>query len=110
VVRDRRFNEVSRAEPWEGNYLELRCEHVDGANHAGWEARCHVEERFGAAVSDHLSAADSTPVIIATHGMAMTIWLAAAIGLPDPAGFWCNLRFADAHRVDLGAGTLTRIA
>jgi broad specificity phosphatase PhoE len=109
VVRDQRFNEVSRTEPWEGNYRELRRAYVDGADHAGWEARGHVLERFGAAVSDHLSAADGGPVIIATHGMAMTIWLAATIGLPDPGGFWSDLQFPDAHRVDLAAGTLTRI-
>jgi broad specificity phosphatase PhoE len=110
VLRDRRFNEVSRVEPWEGDYLQLRREYVNGANHAGWEARCDVEERFGEAVGDHLSAADGRPVIIATHGMAMTIWLTTAIGLPDPGGFWRDLRFPDAHRVDLGARTLARIA
>jgi hypothetical protein len=48
-------------------------------------------------------------VVIATHGMAMTIWLSSVIGLPDPAGFWSDLRFPDAYRVELGEGTLVRV-
>jgi broad specificity phosphatase PhoE len=111
VVRDLRFNEVSRIEPWEGDeFLRLRREYVDGADHLGWEPRRRVAERFAAAVSDHLSAADGRPLVIATHGMAMTIWLSAAICLPDPAGFWNDLRFPDAHRVELAAGTVARVS
>ena len=48
-------------------------------------------------------------MVIATHGMAMTIWLSSVIGLPDPAGFWSDLRFPDAHRLGLGEGTLVRV-
>jgi broad specificity phosphatase PhoE len=35
VRRDPRFNEVFRAEPWEGDYRKLRRAYVDGADHAG---------------------------------------------------------------------------
>lgn len=41
--------------------------------------------------------------------MAMTVWLTARIGLPDPGAFWADLRFPDAHSVDLGAATITRL-
>jgi broad specificity phosphatase PhoE len=109
VVRDVRFNEVSRVEPWEGDYLRLRREYVGGADHLGWEARGRVAERFACAVSDHLSAADGRPLVIATHGMAMTIWLSAAIGLPDPERFWSDLRFPDAYCVDLATGEFSRL-
>jgi broad specificity phosphatase PhoE len=108
VTRDRRFNEVGRVEPWEGDYLRLRREYVNGADRSGWEPRDQVAARFAAAVSDYLSAADGRPLVVATHGMAMTIWLSAAIGLADPAGFWSDLRFPDAHRVELGAGAMAR--
>jgi broad specificity phosphatase PhoE len=109
VTRDRRFNEVSRVEPWEGDHLRLRREYAGGADHPGWEPRGHVVERFAAAVSDYLPAAKDGALVIATHGMAMTIWLSSVIGLPDPAGFWSDLRFPDAHRVELGDGTLVRV-
>jgi broad specificity phosphatase PhoE len=109
VTRDRRFNEVSRVEPWQGDYPRLRREYVGGAGHPGWESRGCVVERFAAAVSEYLSAAKDRAVVIATHGMAMTIWLSSVIGLPDPAGFWSDLRFPDAYRVELGEGTLVRV-
>jgi hypothetical protein len=46
--------------------------------------------------------------VVASHGMAMTVWLTAAIGLEDPIGFWSELRFPDALAVDLAAGTVRR--
>jgi broad specificity phosphatase PhoE len=109
VVRDRRFNEVGRVEPWEGDYLRLRREYVAGADHPGWEPRGCVVERFDAAVSEYLFAANDRDLVIATHGMAMTVWLSSTIGLSDPAGFWSDLRFPDAHRVEPGEGTLVRV-
>jgi broad specificity phosphatase PhoE len=106
--RDPRFNEVSRVEPWEGEFRRLRREYVDGTDHLEWEPRATVAHRFDTAVAEHLDAADGRPLIIATHGMAMTVWLTARIGLPDPGAFWADLRFPDAHRVDLGRGTVVR--
>jgi hypothetical protein len=41
--------------------------------------------------------------------MAMTIWLSSVIGLPDPAGFWSDLRFPDAYRVMVGERTVARV-
>lgn len=42
VVRDRRFNEVSRVEPWEGDFRRLRRAYVEGTDHFGWERRHEV--------------------------------------------------------------------
>lgn len=109
VMRDRRFNEVGRIEEWQGDYLRLRREYVGGADHRGWEPRGNVVERFAAGVSDWLSAARDRDLIIATHGMAMTIWLSSAIGLPDPARFWSDLRFPDAHQVEPEEGKVVRM-
>ncbi|GAA1976130.1 histidine phosphatase family protein [Catenulispora subtropica] len=108
VVRDRRFDEIRRIEPWEGEYRELRRRYVDGDDHPEWEPRSEVAERFGDAIDDHRAAARERPLIVATHGMAMTVWLTARIGLPDPGVFWAGLRFPDALHVDLAAGTITR--
>lgn len=98
---DPRFDEVARVEPWEGEYRRLRHEYVSGFDHAGWEPRAAVAVRFEAAVREHLDAAQGRPLIIATHGMAMTVWLTSRRMLADPAEFWAQLRFPDAHIVDL---------
>jgi broad specificity phosphatase PhoE len=99
VLRDTRFNEVARVEPWEGEYRRLRREYVSGVDHSDWEPRTSVAARFEAAVREHLASAQGKPLIIATHGMAMTIWLTSRGLLDDPAAFWAGLRFPDAHTV-----------
>jgi broad specificity phosphatase PhoE len=109
VVRDPRFNEIRRTEPWGGDYRRLRRAYVEGAGHSDWEPRARVVERFDSAVCEHCDVAAGRPLVVATHGMAMTVWLTARIGLPDPGRFWDGLRFPDAHRVDLTAGAITRI-
>lgn len=109
VVRDPRFGEVRRTEPWEGEYRRLRRQYVDGADHPDWEPRSQVAERFGDAVGECLAIAQDRPLIVASHGMAMTVWLTARIGLPDPGAFWADLRFPDALRVDLASGTVSRM-
>jgi broad specificity phosphatase PhoE len=109
TLRDPRFNEVTRIEPWEGEYLRLRREYVSGTDHPDWEPRAAVAARFDAAVREHLTAAQGKPLIIATHGMAMTIWLTSHQLLGAPATFWSQLRFPDAHIVDRDTqpGTVT---
>ena len=110
VVCDERFNEIRRPEePWEGDHRQVRRAYVGGVDHPGWEPRAQVAERFDGAVDEHLGIAWDRPLVVATHGMAMTVWLAARIGLPDPGGHWAGLRLSDAHRVDLASGTVTRI-
>jgi broad specificity phosphatase PhoE len=77
-----------------------------------WElgADGHAAARFEAAVREHLASAQGNPLIIATHGMAMTVWLTSHRLLEDPAAFWSELRFPDAHIVghDARPGTITR--
>ena len=109
VERDPRFNEIRRTEPWNGDYRRLRRQYVEGIDHRDWEPRAQVAERFDTAIAEHLGVARDRPLVVATHGMAMTVWLTARIGLPDPGAFWAGLRFPDAHRVDLATGTITRL-
>ncbi|MFC4014283.1 histidine phosphatase family protein [Nonomuraea purpurea] len=108
VVRDRRFNEVARVEPWDGGFRELRRAYVEGADHPQWEPRSEVVERFDAGIADHLERAEGRPLVVATHGMAMTLWLTTRIGLGDPGAFWADLRFPDKLVVDLDAHTVRR--
>ena len=109
VVVDPRFNEVARVEPRDGDFRRRRREYVEGVDHTGWEPRTQLAARFEAALADHLALAERRPLIIATHGMALTIWLTARTGLPHPGVFWSDLRFPDALRVDLAEKTITRI-
>jgi 2,3-bisphosphoglycerate-dependent phosphoglycerate mutase len=100
ITVDTRFGEVLReGEPWDGPFRELRRSYVDGAEHVGWEPRSAVAARFDEAVTDHLARADGRALVVATHGMAMTIWLAARVDLTDPGAFWAALRFPDVVRI-----------
>ena len=110
VVPDPRFDEISRVEAYDDTFRTQRRAYVDGADHTDWEARDDVVRRFGAGVAMHIATADGRSVVIASHGMAMTLWLTAAVGLDDPGAFWADLRFPDAHVVDLAAGTVVRLA
>jgi broad specificity phosphatase PhoE len=102
VIRDARFGEVRRqGEPWHGPYRELRRSYLDGADHPRWERRADVARRFDAAVADHLVRADGRPLVIGSHGMAITVWLTARVGLTAPGDFWTALRFPDVVGVDL---------
>jgi broad specificity phosphatase PhoE len=100
ALQDSRFNEVTRVEPWEGEYRRLRREYVSGIDHIDWESRTAVAARFETGVREYLDSAQGRPLIIATHGIAMTVWLASRRLLDDPAAFWADLRFPDAHIVD----------
>ena len=107
VVTDRRFNEVRRDEPYEGDFRTRRLAYVTGTDHAGWEPRDAVRRRFDEGIRFWLRA-DAPTLAVASHGMAMTLWL-ASIGLRDPGQFWSELRLPDVFDVDLASGNVTRV-
>lgn len=109
VIPDRRFDEITRVEAYDDDFRTQRRAYVDGADHADWEPRQDVVRRFAAGVAEHVAAAGGRPVVIASHGMAMTLWLTATIGLDEPGAFWAALRFPDAHLVDLAARTVVQL-
>jgi hypothetical protein len=53
-------------------------------------------------------ASDWTHILvpIASHGMAMTLWLSASLTLADPGQFWAELRFPDVLDVEPGASVV----
>lgn len=57
---------------------------------------------------EHTGATDR-PVVVATHGMTLTLWLTATIGLGDPGAFWAGLGLPDALVVDRVARTVTAL-
>jgi broad specificity phosphatase PhoE len=85
VDTDPRFGEVRRVEPVDDGYAERRRRYVSGTPLPRWELASAVVARFAAAVTDHLARADGRPLVIGTHGMALTVWLAAALPTAPPA-------------------------
>jgi hypothetical protein len=73
-----------------------------------WEPHAELAARFAAGVRHWRTVAGDRPLVVASHGMAMTIWLAAAATLANPGAFWAALRFPDLLAVDLGESTVTR--
>jgi broad specificity phosphatase PhoE len=109
VVQEERFGEIRReGEPFDGNFHELRLAYVSGTDHPLWEPRTDAVRRFDAALTDHLVRAAGRPLVVGSHGMVLTLWRTARIGLDSPGAFWSALRLPDVLIVDLAAGSVTR--
>ena len=105
VLTDPGFGEVHRPDEWVSDHRDRARAYVQGARHPGWEPQPQVVARFEAAVQRH--ATTGRVLVIGTHGMAATVWLAAHTTI-DPGPFWAALAFPDLLAVDLTAGTITR--
>jgi broad specificity phosphatase PhoE len=109
LVIDHRLGEVHRTEAFDDDFRTLRRRYVSGHTVPGWEPQATVAGRFAAATADCELLAGDRDLVIASHGMAMTVWLDEVIGLADPAAFWADLQFPDLLKVDLPARTVTRL-
>ena len=103
------FDEVRRDESFERDVKSRRRAYLAGADHPGWESRQEVATRFEYGVQYLIRAGYDWPWVIASHGMAMTLWLTAFARLPDPVGFWSDLRLPDVLAVNLRARTVGRV-
>ncbi len=109
VIKDSRLREVRRPdEAFNDDFHVTRRSFVNGDDHAGWENRRVVAVRVQSAVDDYHVAAGDRPLVIAGHGMALTVWICSAVGLSDPGAFWAALRFPDLLLVDLPDGEIRR--
>ena len=81
---------------------------MTGTDHPGWEPREQVVARFTDAVRFWSAQADGRPLVIASHGMAMTLWLTATVCLTDPGAFWADLRLPDLFTVEVTGKQVTR--
>jgi broad specificity phosphatase PhoE len=93
VLIDAGFGEVRRPGEWVDDHREWARAYVEGARHPGWEPHDQVVTRFQAAIARH--ATPGRPLIVGTHGMAATLWLATRRPEIDPGSFWAALRFPD---------------
>jgi broad specificity phosphatase PhoE len=108
VQTDERFNEVTRDEPYDGDFRARRRAYLAGTDYPGWEPRDQVVARFTDGVRFWTAQADGRSLVIASHGMAMTLWLTAAVGLTDAGAFWAGLRLPDLLTVDVTGKQITR--
>jgi broad specificity phosphatase PhoE len=109
VTPDARFGEVRREEPFDSDFRARRRAYVSGVDQPGWEPRAAVVARFSVGVRAWYAACGEQPLVIASHGVAITVWLTATIGLKDPVAFWNDLRLPDVLQINLLTRTVKRI-
>jgi broad specificity phosphatase PhoE len=105
---DARVAETRRPHVWDTEFPARAREYVGGHRHDGWEAHDSVVARFDAAVRAGLRACPGHPLVIVSHGQALTLWLHSVGAIRDAPRFWSGLSFPDAWTVDVrwGGGAL----
>ncbi|MGK2949084.1 MAG: histidine phosphatase family protein [Acidimicrobiales bacterium] len=100
VVADDRLREAAR--PWIGpGYRAVVHRYLRGERPEGWEAHAEVAERTAAAVAAASARADGRPVVVVSHGLALSIHLGDRLGPGfEPEQFWSSLAFPDAWALD----------
>jgi broad specificity phosphatase PhoE len=99
ILQNPGFDEVRREEPFDDGYRSRRLAWVEGHHderHAGWETPRETAARFGRAVTTHT--VQGSPLVIASHGMAITAWLVHGrrlVAAHNAVGFWTALSFPD---------------
>ncbi|MDG4795458.1 hypothetical protein [Micromonospora sp. WMMD1082] len=114
VVTDAALGEVRRPRQWSdtSTYRATARSYIQGVCPEGWEPHDQVVHRFHEAVIRHAAAAAAlgATLVVGTHGLASTIWLASRHRLePDPVPFWAALRFPDLIEIDLLHGIVRRL-
>jgi broad specificity phosphatase PhoE len=101
VEMDARLREAHRPSRWYADYLERASRYVLGQTYDGWEPHETVARRFDVAVQIALSTRRGRPLVIVSHGLAITLWLQSVGAVPDVGAFWNALTFPDAWRVSV---------
>ncbi|MBB2943000.1 broad specificity phosphatase PhoE [Actinoplanes lutulentus] len=105
VVTDDALAEVHRPHFWfsDDEYRSAALDYASGGCPEGWEPHSAVISRFDGAMVKHAAAAASQgrTLVVGTHGLAPTVWMASRYQIADPAVFWSELRFPDIVEIDL---------
>lgn len=107
VTADERLREAVR--PWIGpGYRAVVHRYLRGELPDGWESHVEVAARVAAAVADVSAVAAGQPIVVVSHGLALTVHLGERLGHGfDRESFWSGLAFPDAWALDEW-GTLHR--
>jgi len=105
---DPRLREVERPDEWSDNYRERAEAYLADGGCDGWEPHAKVVARVGAAVDEALREFPEGDLVVAGHGLALTLFAASRWGFA-PAPFWRKLTFPDAWRFDLETGEKKRL-
>jgi len=100
------FGEVDRPDVWDRDYREVAAGYLGGADEPGWEERAAVVRRFAAAVG-RAQGGTTGDVVIVTHGMAMSLWV-ASVAPVAVVEWWRALTFPDAWRIEIETGMVER--
>jgi broad specificity phosphatase PhoE len=98
---DARVAETRRPRGWDANFAESARQLVAGRRHDGWESQHAVVARFDSAVREAVEARAGAPLVVVTHGQALTLWLQSIGAVDDAPRFWSELAFPDAWIVTL---------
>ena len=103
------LREVERGWAGEG-YRELVRRYLAGEVVDGWEPREQVVGRVRACIDRTVAANAGRAVAVASHGLALTLYVAYLLGLDAAAAFdlWSRLRLPDLAVVDLETRRMER--
>ena len=96
-----RVGEARRPARWHDDYRARASRYVSGQTYVGWEPHETVVRRFDAGVRAGLRARADAPLVIVSHGLALTLWLQSIGAVSDVGTFWDELAFPDAFRVSV---------
>jgi broad specificity phosphatase PhoE len=107
---DARVAETRRPHAWDPSFSERARQYVSGHRHRGWERHDAVVARFDAAVRAGLGAGQRAPLVVVSHGQALTLWLRGVGAIDDAPGFWAQLAFPDAWPVSVRGSRTALVA
>lgn len=100
VVEDARLREAVR--PWIGpGYRAIAHRYLRGEQPEGWEPHAEVADRMAAAVGDAVAQTGAGPVVVVSHGLALSVHLGHRLGDDfDRESFWSGLAFPAAWALE----------
>jgi 2,3-bisphosphoglycerate-dependent phosphoglycerate mutase len=105
---DHDLREVGRPTAWSSTYAEDLASYFRNGAGEGWEPATAVLTRVSDVVDRALREAGGAPVVVVTHGLALSLYVGATCGV-RPAGFLQSLLHPDAWLLDVEAGRLERL-
>lgn len=96
---DDRMREARRPHRWDERHRDRARRYVGGQPYVGWEPQEAVARRFDAGVRAGIGTRDGAPLVVVSHGLALTLWLQSVGAVADVEAFWTSLSSPDAWSV-----------